>query len=244
MYAFDGERPALPGQRLPARRRTEGSDGPWGPAPAGSGARGGRLQFVQDRGRDRPAGRADPPRRARPRARHGAGPAAEGRPGLLQGRAVGRAQWRGPDRGTLLLQPLSTGRGRSGPSSSCPATRSASGSPSAGTTCPPGRSSPSQARRGSSARCSSRDAIRTTPTPRRSSCTTPVTIPAGFRGVVTLLAGRAAEGPQRLPGRAKASAGSRRRRSSRGPITSIPTRRGSAWSIAGPRGSTSARTPR
>ena len=37
---------------------------------------------------------------------------------------------------------------------------------------PPGRSSPSRARRGSSARSSNRDAIRTTPMPSRSSCTT------------------------------------------------------------------------
>src|SRR5208337_4598715 len=63
--------------------RTERSDGPWGLAPARAGARAGRLQFVQDRRGHRPAGRAHSLRRARARARHGAGPAPQGRAGLL-----------------------------------------------------------------------------------------------------------------------------------------------------------------
>ncbi len=48
---------------------------------------------------------------------------------LLQGRPVGRTQQRGPDRGPLLLQPLLLVVGDQSRNSSCPATRSASGSP-------------------------------------------------------------------------------------------------------------------
>ena len=71
----------------------------------------------------------------------------------------------------------------------------------------------------------------------------PVTIAAGFRGVVTLLAGPLPKDPNVFLVE-EGDRGSSRRRSSREPITSIPTRRGSAWSIVVPAGSTWDRTAR
>ena len=96
MNAFEDERPERHDPPPPQRWALSGV-ALGGLLLRGARARHRCLQRLQDRGRHRPAGRADPPRGARARARHGTGPASR----RMAGTYYKGVQSGGPNDGVL-----------------------------------------------------------------------------------------------------------------------------------------------